>query len=133
MLINLNKTLRANGVDLSRVLGSGQYIVHDADEVLTQLIHDGELSLEKFEKIAGSIISMAAGRGKPIHVFGEMVTILLRQGNFTAVTQLEDAWNRLIAQYPLSLYCAYAEHDFNSSAKHQQLFQTICDRHAIAS
>jgi hypothetical protein len=48
-------------------------------------------------------------RGTPLAVNGEMVAVLLEQGNLAAALELEEAWNDLRRDLPFSLLCAYPD------------------------
>jgi signal transduction histidine kinase len=75
--------------------------------------------------VARGIASSTTGR---VRAYGEMVDLLWRRGHQPAALQLEEFWERLGAQYPFSLLCAYVMGNFYSES-HSAGFRKICDLH----
>jgi hypothetical protein len=113
-LINLNKRLRAAGVNLPDVLVSGQYQVYDAEETLATFMRGGLPDHRAFMATVGKVMAMSIARGRPVRAFGEMVTVLLDRHNTHGLIRLEKYWQELIAKQDFSLYCAYSHHSFGS-------------------
>jgi signal transduction histidine kinase len=57
-----------------------------------------------------------------------MVDLLWRRGQQRAALRLEEFWERLRAQYPLSLLCAYVMGNFFNES-HSTGFRHVCDLH----
>ena len=82
----------------------------DARETLSAIIHKGEPDWNRFELV----IKDALRRIRPaqnfarIRAYGEMVALLWEARQFAPAIRLEQFWNRLLAQSPISLYCSYA-------------------------
>src|SRR6266481_5254132 len=74
---------------------------------------------------ARSIVASPSGR---VRAYGEMVDLLCRRGLYRAALQLEEFWNRLQGQYPLSLLCAYVMGSFFSESQSAD-FRQVCERH----
>ena len=55
----------------------------------------------------GSLVAQAAKRGQPVSAFGEMVALLVADGNHAAALQLEALWNGLQQVHTFTLFCAY--------------------------
>ena len=75
------------------------------------------------------LIRPAAEAGKPVHVFGEMVSLLWDAGLVGAVIELEAMWNELGSQYPFSLLCAYPAQAVGGE-QHQEALAEVCRAHA---
>jgi hypothetical protein len=128
-LITLNKKLRAAGADIAAALQAGQYVTHDAEELLALFMRHGLPDPQGFSRTVGEVVSSAAGRGKPVRAFGEMVTILLEQQYFAGMIDLEEYWNALMGMHDFSLYCAYPEYAFRDSPRYEAAFRAICACH----
>ena len=132
-LASLEDRLHAHGLDLSAARERGTYIARDAAETLSQFMVDGLPDAERFEAVIGGIVAQAAaaapGRER-LHIFGEMVALLWREGNRAATIHLEELWNDLAAgPHPFSLFCAYPMRGFAGEA-HRGVFGEICARHS---
>src|SRR5687767_6470225 len=122
--------LRARG--LLDVAGSHDaYLSLDASETLSQFLIDGEVDAARFTEVIGSVISRAAAGGRPVRVFGEMVSLLVADGHPDAALRLEERWNDLQAHLPhaFSLFCAYPMEHFGGEV-HQELFSDVCATHS---
>ena len=60
-----------------------------------------------FWQAISPMLRQAAKAGRPVRVFGEMVTLLWDGGLIDAALEVEAMRNELGAQYPFSLLCAY--------------------------
>jgi hypothetical protein len=131
-LINLNKKLRAVGVNVDSVLHTGEYITFDAEELLARFMCRGMPNCREFLKEVGGVMSSATGRGRPVRAFGDMEALLLDQQNIAGLVSLERCWNDLMKVHAFSLYCAYPEAAFQPDSKHNAVFQDVCDCHTEA-
>ena len=84
-----------------------------------------------FMEVIGGVISRAAESGRPVRVFGEMVSLLVADGHPAAALRLEELWNDLQAHlaHAFSLFCAYPMDHFGGEA-HQELFSDVCAAHS---
>jgi signal transduction histidine kinase len=96
---------------------------------------DGEVDAGRFMEVVGGAISRAAERGRPVRVFGEMVSLLVADGRPAAALRLEELWNDLqleVQAHPtdaFSLFCAYPMDHFGGEA-HQKIFADVCSAHS---
>lgn len=65
----------------------------------------------------------------PVRVYGEMVDLLLRDGQVAAAHQLEVVWSHVGRHQPLSLLCSYALSGFADDVDAAQ-FGAICAQHS---
>src|SRR6266446_5148490 len=115
----IEDTLSHRGLDLAGARANGQLTVLDAADALDQFFDGEEPDWDRFlAEIGGaaarSIVASPSGR---VRAYGEMVDLLCRRGLYRAALQLEEFWNRLQGQYPLSLLCAYVMGSFFSESQ----------------
>jgi len=103
----------------------------DADEVLSTLLVDNRPDRSRFFATMDRVFATPVRTGRPIRVFGEMVTRLWQMGQPQAAIELEDLWNELAQRYTFTLLCAYplnlfVERDhqrfLDTCATHSQIF-----------
>jgi signal transduction histidine kinase len=111
--------LSARGIDPSALTFA------DAHATLTMFMRDGTPDPRLFRAAIRQLVGLPAG---PLRAYGEMVDVLCRQGNPEAAVRLEELWNDLGRDVPLSLLCAYPLSNFNRAA-HGRLFEDVCARH----
>src|SRR5579871_1743348 len=102
----LEGALIASGADPAESRSAGSLVCMDAGELLSRFMCDGRPDAREFEAVVGGIVR-AAGAGRPVRVYGEMVAVLWDAGNVLAAIELEDLWNRLARSVPFSLLCGY--------------------------
>ncbi len=124
----LRQSLIGSAKDAARATTEDRLIVLDADETLAKFMVSGRPDPDKFEAVIGGVLDRA-GRGRQVHIFGEMVARLWNNGNSPAAIQLEDLWNRLQRKREFSLHCAYSIHSFHDE-EHAEDFAKVCDHHS---
>jgi hypothetical protein len=92
---------------------------------------DGIIDEHRFKtKISGMIgRARAAGGGRPVRVFGEMVSLIWRSQR-QATERLEELWNEVIQEQSVPLLCAYALAGTKPGAFPPSLL--ACHSHAVA-
>jgi hypothetical protein len=114
-LAQIEKRLRADGHDVDAARARGQYVTRDARAALDRLLR-GELpSQERFEEIVAAEVERASREFGAVRAFGEIVSLLWRDGKRQAALRLEEMWNEAIGLYPLSLLCGYNVRSFTSA------------------
>jgi signal transduction histidine kinase len=126
----IEEKLRGRGVDAPACRAAGRLQTIDAAGALEQFMAGEEPDWGRFLSevggaVARGIASSTTGR---VRAYGEMVDLLWRRGHQPAALQLEEFWERLGAQYPFSLLCAYVMGNFYSES-HSAGFRKICDLH----
>jgi anti-sigma regulatory factor (Ser/Thr protein kinase) len=101
----------------------------DAAETLSAFMVDGEPERSRFRTVVGGLLARAAGGGRPVRAFGEMVALLWAAGNVSGAIQLESLWNELGQDRPFSLYCAYPMAALAGVGDLSAASQ-VCDRHS---
>jgi signal transduction histidine kinase len=129
----LNQRLQALSFDIPRAVEQGRYVVLDAAETLERFMRGARPDADLFSEIMGVVLGKAAaatGTNTPhVVAFGEMVALLWAKGNTEAAVRLEQLWNKLAENYPLSLRCAYPMAGFDRG-DHGPQFLKICSEHS---
>jgi hypothetical protein len=120
--------LESLGAEISSLLASRQLVLWDAQETLAEFMVAGQPDWPLFEKtIRAALRQVRPHEGKDeLRAYGEMVGILWRARQFAAAIRLEQLWNRLLEQLPLSLYCAYAIDVFSDEFAVSNLDGLLC-------
>jgi signal transduction histidine kinase len=126
----IEEKLRGRGLDAPACRAAGRLQTIDAAGALEQFMIGEEPDWGRFlfevgGAVARGIASSTTGR---VRAYGEMVDLLWRRGHQAGAIQLEEFWERLGAQYPFSLLCAYVMGNFYSES-HSAGFRQICDLH----
>ena len=119
--------LQAAGLNVAAARARGQYLALDAIETLAKFMVDGAPDEERFIDVLGSIIARAAP-GRRVRIFGEMVALLLVDGEGAAM-RLEELWNGLQRTHSFSLFCAYPMPHFAGEAP-AELLGKVCGEHS---
>ena len=112
----IEKRLRADGHDVDAARARGQYLAYDAQATLNGLLRGDLLpSQDRFEEIVSSELEHASREFGAVRAFGEIVSLLWRDGKRQAALRLEEMWNEAIGLYPVALLCGYNVRSFTSS------------------
>src|SRR5687768_16466646 len=124
----LNQQLKAHAIRVDTLISQDQHILLDAAEVLSQfMVHDWpdqSLCLS----LVYSIIERARANNREFKAFGEMVAMLWEQGHYGATVHLEHLWNKICAQEPFGLFCAYPKSGFTQNPN--ESIKKICATHS---
>jgi PAS domain S-box-containing protein len=127
--------LREQGIDIDHASAQGRVRFLDARETLSRLMVDAMPDWERFERVVGGEIDLRRGgnRGVRVRAYGEMVDVLWRDGNEKAAIRLEEMWNQLGRENPVSLLCAYVMGSFYKEGHdggHPATLHQLCARQA---
>jgi signal transduction histidine kinase len=132
-LEGLTQRLRLRGMDIMPAMQQGRCRLLDAEETLAKFMVDGWPDAKRFSEVVGTVLAQisaaAGGEHRQISAFGAMVALLWSQGKPEAAVRLEQLWNGLSSQYPLSLRCGYPMSGFDR-AEHADTFLKICAEHS---
>jgi hypothetical protein len=120
--------IHARGTDLGAAALDGRYQAIDARELLSMFMRDGVPDRARFEETCGAMLDRASAGGRHPKVYGEMVALLLADGDMTATLALEDLWCELAAERDFSLMCAYPLRSFETAGR--DVFRRICSQHS---
>ncbi|MDP9091881.1 MAG: MEDS domain-containing protein [Actinomycetota bacterium] len=122
-------TLAASGVDVASAQAEGSLVVLDAEHTMRRFLVAQRPDPAAFDTAVGSLIRDAIGRGRPVHVFGEMVALMWQAGHVNAAIELEQMWNELAERLPFTLYCAYSTQTASDEA-HRDAMLEVCRLHS---
>jgi hypothetical protein len=122
--------LRARGVEIADILAAGDLLLLDARETLSSVMVDGRPDTARFtSSMTAAIDRVCRGRMDcHIHVYGQMVDLLWKDGLTVAAIRLEILWNQLAMTHDFSLVCGYAMGNFYKDAQ----VEDICRHHSHA-
>jgi hypothetical protein len=99
--------MAAAGADVAAAQADGRLLMLDAAETMRRFLAGNRPDPDGFEQVIGGLIRQAAGTGRPVQVYGEMVALLWEAGHVTAALEIEGLWNDLAARLPFALTCGY--------------------------
>ena len=123
--------LAGGGTDVAAARARGRYLGRDASETVRRFEVAGWLDAAGFWQTISPLIRQANQSGQPVHVFGEMVSVLWDAGVVNGAIELEAMWNELGGQYPFTLLCAYPVSSVSDDRHHDALTE-VCRLHAAA-
>jgi PAS domain S-box-containing protein len=106
-LEGLERALRARGLDVGTATARQQLALLDASVTLGRIMHHGAPQWSRFLEAVGAVIAHMRRGHRHVVAFGEMMTLLWRDGLHGAALQLRELWNELGERERFSLYCAY--------------------------
>jgi len=122
------KALADAGVEVDAAVREGRYVVFDAAELLSRFMVDGEPEATRFRETITTVIGSVSQGGRRVRVYGEMVALLLDDGDVASALALENLWNDLAETNPFALLCAYPMRAFEEEAS-AAAFKRICEQH----
>jgi len=125
------RRLGRDGFNVDALAASGQLTCEEAGKLLSTFMFDGIIDEHRFKtKISGMIQrARTAGGGRPVRVFGEMVSLIWRSQQ-QATERLEELWNEVIQEQSVPLLCVYALTGTKAGAFPPSLL--ACHSHAVA-
>jgi hypothetical protein len=126
---SITNALEARGCLIDEMKADGRFVYADATETLTYL-QDRSVTREQKEETMNRWVedSLARAPARRCRILGELVSLMVAQGDLDDAIQLEDDWNHLLAKYPAMLYCVYEQTPFEGSQALNR-FCDICNHH----
>jgi hypothetical protein len=128
-LAPLAEALAAAGHGFAAAEETGLLVVADADTTLAAVLQQGRPDQQRFDQVVGGLLDRAERPGGRTRVFGEMVDLLARRGDFAGAGELERLWNALADRRPFSLLCGYGLDVFDAAAQ-AGLLPDVCREHS---
>lgn len=123
------RCLAAKGFNVPEAKARGQVVFLDAADSLSQFMENGTPSATKFQTLFAKRIEELSSKYSKVRAYGEMVNLLLINGNIAGTLGLENLWNRLIQTHSIRLLCSYLAGDLNDKFS-DEVFQKICNLHS---
>ena len=119
---------------LPSAAADGRLVAVDAGEMLHSFLVGGRLDGPRFREAADGLIGRAAGAGRPVRIYAEMVALLWDAGQVALALELEELWNGLAARLPFALLCGYPA-GLLAAADDQQAagVQHVCHLHTAVA
>jgi anti-sigma regulatory factor (Ser/Thr protein kinase) len=108
--------LAAAGIDVAAERQAGRLLAEDARELLALFLGSGGLDAERFLSVMSGLVRRAAAGGRPVRIYGEMVSVLWDAGHVALAIDMEDRWNGLGARIPFTLLCGYPSRVLSNAA-----------------
>ena len=126
----LVETLRARQVDVDAARNAHQLCMVDAHGLLAAIMEQGMPDVERFNAAFDGILQTVARKASAagVRVYGEMVDLLWKDGNYKAAIRLEEIWNERASSNEFFLLCAYALRGF-PAAEDTSAIAEICRQH----
>ena len=116
------------GVDVAAACARG-YLALDASETMRGFMVADRPDPAGFWQAISPMLRQAAPAGRPVRVFGEMVSLLWDAGLIDAAIEVEAMWNELGGHYPFTLMCAYPAQSVSDDRRRDALTE-VCRLHA---
>jgi signal transduction histidine kinase/ActR/RegA family two-component response regulator len=128
---SLRSALLASGLDVDRLLASGQLTWLDPERTLPDLLRDGALDADRFAARVPPILAASRARFGAVRVYGEMVDVLSRRGDFRAALELERLWNGLLRALSMPVLCTYDASAFDGEAGVRRLRDVSAEHRTV--
>jgi hypothetical protein len=124
---------RGDCLPVGQATSNGRLVVLDAGTTLATFMVNGDPQPEKFLENVGEVVARlcTASEGR-LSIYGEMVDVLVEQGNFVGAEQLEALWNGLGERWSFRLLCGYCAAHFGDERTARHL-HAICNAHHSAT
>lgn len=121
--------LRRSGVGVDTAQAAGRLAWLDATEVAEALLASDAIDKRRFEQLIARPVRQLVKQYGAVHAYGEIVAVLWAQGQVLAALELEQLWDGLLAELPLSLLCGYPA-DVVESGDAVADYQALCEAHS---
>lgn len=127
----LRKRLHERGLDVTVALAQRRYVHVEALQLLRRIMPRGRIDRDEFMETVGALVAdaRAVAESEHVFVFGELVGVLVAEGNVTAALQLETLWNELMRDLPFALCCGYPMQPFRNDRSAAPFLQ-VCGQHS---
>ena len=126
---SITRELKARGLPVGDLTADGRFACADLASSIAQLV-DPRITKQAKDEMITQWVEESLGRApaRRCRFLGELVSLMVAQGEIENAVDLEDTWNHLLATYPAMLYCIYEQTPFEQSAVLSD-FCDICNRH----
>ena len=121
--------LRADGIDVAKMLSDRSYLAVDAAHTLSRFVVEDEPDPARFEAVLQSLLRGSSSATSRPRIFGEMVALLVADGKPEGALALESLWNWQAKKHPFALMCAYPMQQLRGEALASVLVD-VCSEHS---
>jgi anti-sigma regulatory factor (Ser/Thr protein kinase) len=115
-LAGATEALVTAGIDVEAARTQGRYVELDAAATLA-VFRDGDgVDADRFHALVPPLVAGLAGRFGAVAAYGEMVGLLVEQGDLVGALRLEELWGPVTRSTPMRLLCGYAHELFDGAA-----------------
>jgi len=126
----ISVALEVHRCPVTDLLEAGRLLVLDAATTMATFMVHGDPDAKRFDSNIGSLVKQLCDTSPAgLTVYGEMVDILVAQGNYVGAERLEDLWNSLSERCSFRLLCGYSSTHFADGRASVHLHQ-ICGAHS---
>jgi DNA-binding NarL/FixJ family response regulator len=129
----LLERFKADGLDIAGASEQGRYISLDPLDLLSTFMVDGMPDPDRFNKVAGALITTAAKTIEAKHncvaICGECAALLWCQGNPKAAIRLEQLWSEFAGAKRIHLLCSYPLSSFQGGVG-SYVYEQVCAEHS---
>jgi hypothetical protein len=118
--------LEARGCAVSHAIAHGDLVVLDAAGSLASFMTNGDPHPGRFQKSVGELVERLCEPPRGLSAYGEMVDILVAEGNFVGAERVEALWNDLSTRCSFRLLCGYSSSHFNDERRARDLRAVCC-------
>ncbi|SFE11791.1 MEDS domain-containing protein [Nitrosomonas sp. Nm166] len=126
---NVISNMEMLGLDAQTLKNRGQLRFFDAKFLLFSFVIDGELKEQAFQEVIGDPIHSLQLKYGKVRVVGEMMNILLKQGQYDAAKLLVEVGKNLAERQEYSHLCIYSLDDLQPHA-YEEVLERICKFHS---
>lgn len=126
---SFESALEAHGVDVDSAKAAGRLLALDAATTMSQFRAGGGIDHNAFHEVIGGVLRSAAGAGRPVRAYGEMVALLWDDGDALGAIELEKLWHELGRELPFTLVCSYPTASVAAAGQTRALAQ-VCRLHS---
>jgi KaiC/GvpD/RAD55 family RecA-like ATPase len=124
----LRQLCRERGVEIDTALAEGSLTLLDAHESLARIMSIELPDWVLFNTYVGALLRRLGANSRRLRIYGEMVDVLARAGEYHAARVLEEYWNRLQQRESFALFCGYSSEHFGN-ARERGTLRHICRLH----
>ncbi len=99
--------LKQRGIDSRSAQEAERLFLHDADSMMAKLTTNGQFDRDALFGEIEQYLDQWLRVGRPLRIYGELVTLLWQAGDVLGALALEGLWNDLAQSHTFSLYCTY--------------------------
>lgn len=124
------RKLEQVGIEVGNYKQLGQIKFFDVEYILSCFYTEDIVNESSFQDLIGSSLQDLRPRFGKIRIFGEMVNVLWKNGEYEAAMKLEECWNNLSRKFEFSLLISYSLDSVDpANTNTEEAVRLICQYH----